>query len=100
MGKLAKLYQSCADVEEFVNRANGLNQGFTLEYVDGALFLVYPTCYCSCVKRVDKPVSRTWCYCTLGYTKKMFDYILGRDVSVSLIESVKTGGDVCRIRID
>jgi hypothetical protein len=99
MAKLRKLFQSCSSMADFAEKASALNQGYTIEYDGGALILIYPQCYCSCVKRVSRPISKTWCYCTLGYTKRMFGHILGREVGVALLESVKTGGDACRIRV-
>ena len=99
MEKLRKLYRAAVDMDDFVTKANRLNQGFTMEHTDNGLFLIYPQCYCSCVKRVEKPITKTWCYCTLGYTKRMFEYVLDKTVMVELIESVKTGGSACRIKI-
>ncbi|MDR1693046.1 MAG: DUF6144 family protein [Oscillospiraceae bacterium] len=99
ISKLTKLFQSSSHFCEFAEKVNALNEGFTVNAERDALFLVYPQCYCSCVKRVTKPISQTWCYCTLGYTKKMFEGILGRDVYVELISSVKTGGESCVIKI-
>ena len=102
MGNLSNfknMYQSSTDLEEFVSNINNQNQGFTIEYDDNALYYIYPECYCPCVNRIDKPISKTWCFCTLGYTKKMFEYILDRKVDVSLIESIKTGGSICKIKV-
>jgi len=99
ISKLKKLYDSCAGLDDFAAKANKQNAGFTIDNCNDELFLIYPQCYCSCVKRVNSPISKTWCYCTLGYTKKMFEHVLGREVNVELIESVKTGGNVCKIKI-
>ena len=99
INKLKKIYQSSVDLSDFAEKVNKLNQGFTIQYKDNALFLMYPRCYCSCVKRVEKPISKSWCYCTLGYTKKMFEHILEKAVEVELIHSVKTGGKLCEIKI-
>lgn len=99
INKLKKLYLSSLDIDDFVEKSNNLNQGFTIEHKDNFLFLIYPQCYCSCVKRIDKTLSKSWCYCTLGYTKKMFENILEQDVDVELIESVKTGGKICKIKV-
>jgi predicted hydrocarbon binding protein len=102
MGKVKKLkeiFSKSIDIDDFVAKSNKLDQGFMIEHKSKALFLIYPQCYCSCVKRIDKPISKTWCYCTLGYTKKMFEHILDRTVNVQLIESVKTGGEICKIKI-
>jgi len=99
INKLKAVFEKSVDMADFAAKANVLQQGFTIRYERGALFLVYPECYCSCVKRVDKPISASWCDCTLGYTKRMFSNVLSRGVAVSLVESVKTGGKQCIIRI-
>jgi len=99
INKLTKIYRSSENLDDFAAKTNKLDCGFTIEYEEDCLYLVYPQCYCSCVKRIDKPVSKTWCCCTLGYTKKMFENILDRAVEVELIESVKTGGKTCRVKI-
>ena len=99
INKLKTLYQKCRDEEEFIQKANQLNQGFTIDYSDGCFELIYPQCYCSCVKRVEQQLSKTWCYCTLGYTKRMFEHLLDSPVEVTLLQSVKMGDDVCRIRV-
>ena len=99
MDRLRKLYRSSDHADDFVLRVNRLNLGFTLRYEAPSYYLIYPQCYCSFIKRSEKLISKTWCYCTLGYTKRMFDYILEKDVGVTLLESVKTGGEKCVIRI-
>lgn len=99
INKLRKVYQASSDINEFVAKANNLNQGFTMQNDGDVLYLLYPECYCSCVKRVATPLPEIWCYCTLGYTKKMFEHIFNRSVVVELLESVKAGGTKCVIKI-
>lgn len=96
---LKKIYTSAGSLEEFAEKADEKTPGADFWTEGGALFLSYPTCYCSCVKRVDKLIDEAWCYCTLGYTKKMFDTILDYEVAVQLLESVKTGGAKCVMKI-
>lgn len=98
-GKLKAIYERERDLSAFVKKANRLQQGFSLEDGDESIDLIYPQCYCSCVKRVDTHLSAVWCYCTLGYAKRMFSYIFDREVQAELISSVKMGDAVCRIRI-
>lgn len=73
--KLKELFGNNRDLVDFVNKANKLNQGFTIEYDGKYSYLYYPQCYCSSVKRINKTISKEWCYCTLGYTKRMFELI-------------------------
>ncbi|MDD4496044.1 MAG: DUF6144 family protein [Eubacteriales bacterium] len=101
-----RIYDEAENLDEFCENYNREYTGHHLVWHEGnaiengaALFFSYPTCYCTCVKRVNEPISPTWCLCTLGYTKDLFDYVLGYDTEVELIESIKTGGSRCVMRI-
>lgn len=52
--KIKEIYEKENDVSVFVERANNLKQGFTIEYDGKYFYLIYPQCYCSCVKRIDE----------------------------------------------
>ena len=97
--KLKAIFDRCDCPEEFARKVTELNQGYAVEYDGRAFHLVYPECYCPCVSRVEGNLPEAWCDCTLGYTKRMFDFILSCDTRVELVHSVKTGGAECRIRI-
>ncbi len=97
--KLKAVYEKAGEPYTFVEKANALDLGFSLEYDGTAYYLIYPQCYCSCVNRSNDQLPRTWCYCTLGYSRRMFGYIFGKEVQTELISSVKQGDAVCRIRI-
>lgn len=96
-----RLYSSCDTINDFCEKYNMQYLGKHSIWNEGdSIFFSYPQCYCSLVKRDDKLISKTWCLCTLGYTKKLFDYVLDCETSAELIESVKTGGNRCVMRID
>ena len=97
--KLKAVYEKNRDPYAFVEQANALDMGFSLEYDGAAYYLVYPQCYCSCVNRVAETLPAVWCYCTLGYSARMFGYVFGKEVGTELVSSVKQGDPVCRIRI-
>lgn len=97
--KIKEIYEKENDVSVFVEKANNLKQGFTIEYDGEYFYLIYPQCYCSCVKRIDETLNVAWCYCTLGYTNRMFQYIFDKEVQVELLSSVKMGDETCRIKI-
>lgn len=95
-----KLYMSAADMDDFCAKYNAEYDGKHSVWHEGAtIFFSYPCCYCDCVKRVGENISKTWCLCTLGYIKKLFDYVLDCDVNAELIESVKTGGSRCVMKL-
>ncbi|MDF2684899.1 MAG: hypothetical protein K0S55_80 [Clostridia bacterium] len=105
MDEVKQLYTAAGSLNEFAESYNKTISGSKIWSEGEALFFSYPTCYCSCVKRMDKQLSKTWCYCTLGYTKKMFDYVLNCDCNaftecdVELIESIKMGDSRCVMKI-
>ncbi len=57
--------------------------------------------YCLCPLVEDGPpgLSKTFCYCSVGYVREWFSMMLGRPVKVELLESLKGGGKSCRFKI-
>lgn len=84
---------------EFAALFNQREKYVTLEAVEDGLLLIYPECYCSCVKRVAEPISKTWCLCTLGHVGGLFRQVLDREVEVRLLETVKSGGERCVVKV-
>ncbi len=58
--------------------------------------------YCLCPLVEDGPpgLSKTFCYCSVGYVRDMFESMTGRKAKVELLESLKGGGKTCRFRVD
>lgn len=76
------------------------NKYVFLEYVnDHELIFGYHTCVCSCIKRSDKYVPNLWCECSVGYAQNMFRLIFGEHVEVKLLESIKSDGTCCKMKI-
>jgi hypothetical protein len=100
MEEIKRIYEHSADLDTFALSYNQSIHGSAVSAGDdGSIYFSYPTCYCSCVKHAEGIVSKTWCYCSLGYTKKLFSYVLGCEVCVELLESIKTGGERCLMRV-
>lgn len=100
-GKFLKYLNKADSLEQFVNIFNENETFAFLEYIsDNKILFGYPQCYCACVKRVAKEVSRAWCYCTLGNAEGIFREVFKREVKVTLLESIKTGADRCLIEIE
>ncbi len=91
--------ESSASLEEFAALFNEKEKYVTLEAVPGGVRLIYPECYCACVKRVEEPISRTWCLCTLGHVRGLFRQVLGHEAEVELLETIKTGGARCVVEV-
>lgn len=57
--------------------------------------------YCLCPLTEDGPegLSPTYCICSTGYVKEMFERMMGQPVEVELLESLRRGGKKCRFLI-
>jgi hypothetical protein len=97
--KTKRFYESSADLDGFCKKFNKeYAPGNAVTMENGELYFSYPTCYCSHLKGIES-VPRTWCLCSLGYAKNLFSYAFSREVQAELVESVKTGGKKCVMRI-
>ena len=52
-------------------------------------------CLCPLVQSAPQEISATYCHCSTGYVKEMFERAVGKTVDVQLLESVKRGGTQC-----
>ena len=44
-------------------------------------------------KRIPENLTKTWCYCAIGFAESMFRAVFQKDVTVT--ESIKTGANQC-----
>ena len=91
------LMDSSSSLEEFANQDKARAAG--LSCVDGVLYLQFPFCPCPMLAEVDKLDTYTWCQCTTGYSKVLFEKVFGCEVDVELLESIKAGDAICRMKI-
>ncbi len=91
--------EKSADLSEFARMFNQREKYVSLEAVEDGLLFIYPECYCSCVKRVPEPISRTWCLCTLGHIRGLMSQVLDREPQVELLETIKSGGERCVVKV-
>ncbi len=56
-------------------------------------------CLCPMVENISAGLSPTYCHCSIGYVKEMFEHATGKSTRVELTESLKRGGKACRFRI-
>lgn len=94
---LKELMASSSNLEEFAKQDKAKAAG--LSYQDGELYLQFPFCPCPMLAEVDKLETNTWCQCTTGYSKVLFEKIFGCEVDVELLKSIKMGDDICLMKI-
>ena len=92
-----ELMASSSSLEEFAAQEKATAAG--LSYCDGELYLMFPYCPCPMLAEVDKLPTKSWCQCTTGYSKVLFEKAFGCEVDVELLKSVKMGDDICMMKI-
>ena len=61
--------------------------------------VVYPKCFCHLVAKGPPRLPETYCLCSCGWLKEMFEAVTGNPVEVQLLESVKRGGEQCSFTV-
>ncbi len=96
--KARALYEKSEGLEDFLERYATVNEHLHVE--EGGGYMVYPRCYCSLVNKIPRgELSATWCNCSRGWVKELFEFATGRPVDVVLEKSVVKGDDGCRLMV-
>lgn len=94
---LKELIAGASDMEEFANSEKAKAAG--LFCMDGILHLQFLFCPCPILADVERLETKTWCQCTTGYSKVLFEKAFGCEVDVDLLKSIKAGDDICLMKI-
>lgn len=92
-----ELMASSSNIEEFGNLDKAKAAGLSCK--DGELYLQFPFCPCPMLVNVDRLDTDTWCQCTTGYSKVLFEKAFGCKVDVELLKSIKMGDQMCLMKI-
>ena len=63
------------------------------------LYIVYEKCYCPLVKAYKGELSPSFCNCSRGWIKELFESALDKPVRVELEKSIKKGDDLCKFKV-
>lgn len=92
-----ELRDASSSLFEFASHDKAKAAGLYFE--NGQLYLQFPFCPCPMLAEVDKLDTDTWCQCTSGYSKVLFEKAFGCPVRVELLKSIKMGNDKCLMKI-
>ncbi|WP_411680134.1 DUF6144 family protein [Clostridium thailandense] len=96
--KLVKeLVEASSSMEELGNLYKAKAAGLYSE--NGELYLQFSFCPCPMLEGVDRLETNTWCQCTTGYSKVLFEKAFGCKVDVELLKSIKMGNEKCFMKI-
>ena len=63
------------------------------------VFVVYEQCYCPMVKAYRGELSPSFCNCSVGWIKELFERSLNKPVKVEKLGTVKQGSKQCTFRV-
>lgn len=92
-----ELVSESSSLEELGNLEKAKEAG--LSFKDGDLYLQFNFCPCPMLAEVERLESYTWCQCTTGYSKKLFETAFNCKVDVELLKSIKAGDSICLMKI-
>jgi hypothetical protein len=96
--KVRGIYQESTDINDFLSK---LGQVYKHLHKEGnKVYIIYPKCYCSQVNKIPKgKLSWTYCNCSRGWAKALFEGALERPVEVLMKETIVNGDKQCRFQI-
>jgi len=96
--KAQRIYKKSQTMEEFLNAFSKVYKNLQVE--GNNVYIVYPKCYCSFVNKIpSETLSATYCNCSRGWAKELFEKVLGRSVEVIMEESIVNGDQQCKFQI-
>ena len=96
--KARGIYEKSKDVDEFLDKFGKVYKHLHRE--GDSVYIVYPKCYCSFVNKIPLgKLSATYCNCSRGWAKALFEGALKRPVEVTMEKSIKQGDKQCKFKI-
>lgn len=92
------IYEKSKDVNDFLDKFGKVYKHLHKE--GDNIYIVYPKCYCSIANKIPPgKLSATYCNCSRGWAKALFEGALKRPVEVTMEESIKQGDKQCKFKI-
>jgi predicted hydrocarbon binding protein len=81
-----------ATLEKWIGKGRARQEG-------NAAHVVYPRCLCHLVAKGPERLPDTYCLCSRGWLKEMFEAVVRSPVEVELLDTVKRGADQCSFTV-
>lgn len=96
--KARSIYKKSKNLDEFLDKFRKVYEHLHRE--GDNVYIIYPKCYCPNVNKIPPgKLSATYCNCSRGWAKELFEGALGRPVEVVMEKSIVKGDDQCKFGI-
>lgn len=100
LAKAHRIQLEAQDLDDLLRRLNEAHiGGGHLQRVGETIQAAYNRCYCGSVSSTREPFSDTYCHCSCGWYRQLFETLFGRPVEVELLGSILQGGERCQFVI-
>jgi hypothetical protein len=107
-GRQCAKTNAAAEIEKFKGNLNGLMEELRQKWVEqvdfdaekGKFYLKgkkSESCACAIINGNKNKVSGTFCNCSLGFYKELFESVGGKPISIKLTETLLRGSDRCSV---
>ncbi|MCJ7423358.1 DUF6144 family protein [Candidatus Bathyarchaeota archaeon] len=97
IARAKKIKKNSKNIEEFLDK---LSKNWKHLKLDGnKVYVEYEKCYCPLVRDYKETLPATFCNCSRGWLKELFESALEKPVEVKLEKSIKRGDEICRFRV-
>lgn len=97
LAKAQALAKKSKNTDEFLDK---LCKVWKHLHVDkNGVFAVYEQCYCPMVKAYKGKLSPSFCNCSVGWIKELFERSLDKPVKVEKLGTIKQGSKQCKFKI-
>jgi predicted ArsR family transcriptional regulator len=96
--KAKETYAKSTSTDDFLNKLGKVYKH--LHRQGEKVYLIYPRCYCTQVNKIPKgKLSATYCNCSRGWAKALFEGATGKPVEVQMEKTIIKGDNECKFRI-
>ena len=95
--KAKALKKNAKDTDDFLDKLG--KKWKHLQRNGNNVYVVYEKCYCPLVKDYPEKLSPTFCNCSKGWIKELFESVLEKPITVELEKSIKQGDKICKFNV-
>ena len=98
IGKARGIYGKSKNINDFLDKLGRVYKHLHRE--GNKVYIIYPKCYCSHVNKIPHgKLSATYCNCSRGWAKALFEGVLGRPVEIIMEETIVKGDKQCKFQV-
>ncbi|MGD2141870.1 MAG: DUF6144 family protein [Candidatus Bathyarchaeota archaeon] len=95
--KARRISKESSNLNEFLESLG--EEWSHLKLENDEVYVEYERCFCPFVKNYPGTMSSTWCNCSRGWTKELFETVLEKPVKVEMMSTIRQGSDICRFKV-